>query len=53
MLGFDRDTFLPVTSIGGGHLLLNGTEQKPIQVPFIGSRGVAQMKVDVLRAVIR
>lgn len=53
MLGFDRDTFLPVTSIGGGHLLLNGTEQKPVQVPIIGSRGLAQMKVDVLRAVIR
>ncbi len=53
MLGFDRDAFLPVTSIGGGHLLLNGTEQKSIQVPIIGTRGLAQMKVDVFRAVIR
>ena len=53
MLGFDRETFLPITNIGGGHLLLNGTGQKPVQVPFIGSRGLAQMEVDILRAVTR
>lgn len=53
MLGFDRDEFLPVTSIGGGHLLLNGTEQRPVQVPFIGPRGMERMKADILRVVTR
>lgn len=53
MLGFTQETLLPVTTIGGGHLLLNGTEQRPVQVPFIGPRGLSQMKVDILKAVTR
>lgn len=52
MLGFSRDEFLPVTEIGGGHLLLGG-RQLPVQVPFIGPRGMARMKEDILRAVTR
>lgn len=53
MLGFDREEFCPVTSIGGGHLLLNGTNQRPIQVPYIGPRGMERMKADILKAVTR
>ena len=52
-LGFSRDEFLPITEFGGGHLLLNGTDQRPIQVPYIGPRGMARMKEDILRAVTR
>ncbi len=51
-LGFSRDEFLPVTEIGGGHLLLGG-KQIPVQVPYIGPRGMARMKEDILRAVTR
>lgn len=52
-LGFSRDEFLPVTEIGGGHLLLNGTNQRPVQVPYISPRGMERMKKDILRAVTR
>ncbi len=52
VLGFSRDEFLPVTEIGGGHLLLGG-KQIPVQVPYIGPRGMARMKEDILRAVTR
>lgn len=52
VLGFSRDEFIPVTEMGGGHMLLNG-RQIPIQVPFIGSRGMARMKEDILQATIR
>ena len=30
MLGFDREAFTPVTSTGGGHLRLNGADQRPV-----------------------
>ena len=53
MLGFDREAFCPVTEIGGGHLLLGRTNQRPIQIPYIGPRGMAKMKADILRAVTR
>lgn len=53
MLGFDRESFIPVTSIGGGHLLLNSTNQRPVQVPYIGPRGMARMKEDILQALTR
>ena len=53
MLGLERETVLPCTAIGSGHLLLNGAEQKPVQVPLIGPRGMARMKEDILRAVTR
>lgn len=53
MLGFDREAFSPVTSIGGGHLLLNSTDQRPVQVPYIGPRGMARIKEDILQALIR
>lgn len=53
MLGFDREAFCPVTEIGGGHLLLSGTNQTPVQIPYIGPRGMARMKDDILKAVIR
>lgn len=52
VLGFSRDEFLPVTEIGGGHLLLGG-RQIPVQVPYIGPRGMARMKEDILRAMTR
>lgn len=52
VLGFSRDEFLPVTEIGGGHLLLGG-RQIPVQVPYIGSRGMARMKEDILLALTR
>lgn len=52
VLGFFRDEFLPVTEIGGGHLLLGG-RQIPVQVPYIGPRGMARMKADILKAVTR
>lgn len=52
VLGFSRDEFLPITEIGGGHLLLNG-RQIPVQVPFIGPRGMARMKEDILQALTR
>lgn len=52
VLGFSRDEFIPVTEIGGGHLLLGG-RQLPVQVPFIDPRGMARMKADILRAVTR
>ncbi len=52
VLGFSRDEFLPVREIGGGHLLLGG-RQIPVQVPYIGPRGLARMKEDILRAVTR
>lgn len=52
VLGFTREEFLPVTEIGGGHLLLNG-RQIPVQVPYIGPRGMARMKADILRALTR
>mgnify|MGYP001086463556 CR=1 FL=1 len=53
MVGFDRETFTPVTSTGGGHLLLNGADQRPVQVPYIGPRGMERMKADILKAVTR
>lgn len=53
MLGFDRELFNPVTSVGGGHLLLNSTDQRAVQVPYIGPRGMARMKEDILRAITR
>ena len=52
VLGFSRDEFIPVTEIGGGHLILGG-RQYPVQVPYIGSRGMARMKADILRAATR
>lgn len=52
VLGFSRDEFLPVTEIGGGHLILGG-RQYPVQVPYIGPRGMARMKADILKAVTR
>lgn len=52
-LGFDREAFFPVTSIGGGHLLLNGTDQRPIQVPYIGPSGMEKVKAAILQAVTR
>lgn len=52
VLGFSRDEFLPVTEIGGGHLILGG-RQYPVQVPHIGPRGMAKMKADILKAVTR
>lgn len=53
MLGFDREAFCPVTRIGGGHLLLNGTNQRAVQVPYIGPRGMERMRADILKAVTR
>lgn len=52
VLGFSRDEFLPVTEIGGGHLII-GSRQYPVQVPYIGPRGMARMKADILKAVLR
>ena len=52
-LGFSREDFLPVRSIGGGHLLLNGTNQMPVQVPLIGERGMERIKRDILLGVTR
>lgn len=52
VLGFSRDEFLPVTEIGGGHLMVGG-QQYPAQIPYIGSKGMAKMKEDILRAVTR
>lgn len=52
VLGFSRNEFLPVTEIGGGHLLLGG-RQIPVQVPYIGPRGMARMKGDILQALTR
>lgn len=52
VLGFSRDEFLPVTEIGGGHLMVGG-QQYPVQIPYIGPRGMARMKEDILKAVIR
>lgn len=37
MFGFDREQMIPVTSIGGGHILFNGTEMTAIQVPAVES----------------
>lgn len=51
-LGFSREDVLPVTEIGGGHMLLNG-RQIPIQIPFIGPNGMKRMKEDILQAIIR
>lgn len=50
VLGFCREEFLPVTEIGGGHLIIGG-RQYPVQVPYIGPRGMERMKQDILRAV--
>ena len=52
VLGFSRDEFLPVTEIGGGHLMVGG-QQYPVQIPYIGPRGMARMKEDILKAVTR
>lgn len=52
VLGFSRDEFLPVTEIGGGHLIVGG-RQYPVQIPYIGPRGMARMKEDVLKALMR
>lgn len=52
VLGFSREEFLPVTEIGGGHLIVGG-RQYPVQIPYIGARGMARMKEDILRAVTR
>ena len=51
MLGFDREEFVPVTERGGGHLLVNGTDQQPIQIPIIGPKGFKQLQSDILKAV--
>lgn len=53
MLGFNREEFCPVTEIGGGHLLLAGTNQRPVQIPYIGPRGMERIKKDILEAVTR
>ena len=53
MLGFIREEFCPVSEIGGGHLLLAGTNQRPVQIPYIGPRGMERIKKDILRAVTR
>lgn len=53
MLGFLREDFVPVTRVGGGHLLLNGTNQMPVQVPLIGERGMERIKRDILLGVTR
>ena len=52
VLGFCREEFLPVTEIGGGHLIVGG-RQYPVQVPYIGPRGMARMKEDILKAAMR
>lgn len=52
VLGFSRDEFIPVTRRGGGHLIVGG-RQYPVQVPYIGPRGMARMKEDILKAVTR
>ena len=52
VLGFSRDEFLPVTEIGGGHLIVAG-RQYSVQVPYIGPKGMARMKKDILKALIR
>ena len=52
VLGFSREKFLPVTEIGGGHLIVGG-QQYPVQIPYIGPCGMAKMKEDILRAVTR
>lgn len=52
VLGFSREEFLPVTEIGGGHLIVGG-RQYPVQIPYIGARGMARMKEDILRAITR
>ena len=52
VLGFSRDEFLPVTEIGGGHLIMGG-RQYPVQIPYIGPRGMARMKEDILKALMR
>lgn len=52
ILGFSRDEFLPVREIGGGHLIVGG-RQYPVQVPYIGPRGMDQMKNDILKALTR
>lgn len=52
VLGFFRDEFLPITEIGGGHLIMGG-RQYPVQIPYIGPRGMARMKEDILKALMR
>lgn len=53
MLGFDRDEFRPVTQIGGGHLLLDGADQRPVQVPYISQRGMEKIREAILQAATR
>lgn len=35
MVGLDRETAIPVTAIGGGHIVFNGSQQVAIQVPKV------------------
>ena len=35
MFGFDRATLQPIHSLGGGHMLVNGTDLQEIQVPSV------------------
>ncbi len=43
-LGFEREKMIPVTKIGGGHLILNGGTQIPVQTPIIDGNGLKHMK---------
>lgn len=43
-LGFEQERMVPVTKIGGGHLILNGGTQIPVQTPIIDGNGLKRMK---------
>ncbi len=51
-LGFSREDFLPPAQVGDGHMIVNGN-QIPIQVPYIGPKGMERMKEDILDGVTR
>lgn len=43
-LGFEQESMVPIRKIGGGHLILNGGTQIPVQTPFIDGNGLKRMK---------
>lgn len=51
MFSFNRDEMIPVTSIGGGHLLTNGTEQAAIQIP--GIKDMKKLEAAIKAVVLR
>ncbi|WP_258111600.1 type IV secretory system conjugative DNA transfer family protein [Alicyclobacillus sp. SP_1] len=51
MFGFDRDMMQPVSGVGSGHMLINGTDMAAIKVPTV--RDVARMEAYIRRVVAR